>query len=141
VGLPLTRTEAVAVVTHSFIHFLHNTGNPILCITVTKYTQSTESNVFSKSNSNIISSFFHLQASSTTSLAIRTPSRISGQFSIPVKIRNESHNISLKLLPKIFNKTKIHTICGPGLLKLSQSQTAALTSSIEKSFTKHPPSA
>jgi len=36
VGLPFTIIEAVAVLTHYFIHFLHNTGNAILFITVSK---------------------------------------------------------------------------------------------------------
>ncbi|MCI69536.1 hypothetical protein A2U01_0090798 [Trifolium medium] len=30
VGLPLTKTDAVAMQTHSLIHFLHRVGNDIL---------------------------------------------------------------------------------------------------------------
>ena len=72
-GFPLTKIEAVAVVIHSFIHFLHNTGNAIFCMTTSRYPQSTESYAFSKSTLKSSSSFFVFHASSTTSFAIRIP--------------------------------------------------------------------
>ena len=76
VGLPFTETDAVAVPTHSLIHLRHNVRNDILPITSSRYPQSTESYTFSKFTLNNKRSFLDFQASSTTSLAIKIPSRI-----------------------------------------------------------------
>lgn len=106
VGLPLTKIEAVAVETHSLIHFLQRTGNDILSMTASRYPQSTESYAFSKSTLNNKSSLLNLDASSTTSFAIRIPSRIcllrtkadcSSDTTVPITWRN--------LLARTFAKT------------------------------------
>jgi len=76
VGDPFTRTEAVAVPTHSDIHFRHKVGKFIWLITTSRYFKSTESCAFSKSTLNINISFFIRLASSTTSFAIRMPYKI-----------------------------------------------------------------
>jgi len=76
VGLPLTRTDDVAVPTHSKIHFRQRVGKFIFIITSSRYFKSTESYAFSKSTLNIISSLSRRLTSSTTSLAIKIPSKI-----------------------------------------------------------------
>jgi hypothetical protein len=76
VGQPFSSTDAVAMPTHSNIHFLQRVGKFILAITESRYLKSTESYAFSKSTLNKSNSLFNRLASSTASFAIKIPSKI-----------------------------------------------------------------